>query len=509
MSMFRSVNMVHKKIRIPREHAIEFMDKLGRNTEGIEFIDKNKSNLEGKKNFYGMLKRCDDIDKKLHNIERVCERYNKELVRYTNYASFIYDLEDEVQRIKHSEKNFFDTVESEIFEDEKKLENLMSDFDTTSENLDIIKEKKAVYDKLSQLMPSSSEGIDAFRSQRLVSSSEEERVSNFNTIAGVVKAEDEIKMKRMIFRISRGRATPTFFDLEIKASGSKEKLIKKIFTIFFPGGEENILMQKIIKACDIYNASRFEIPPKDQISPEIISLQKEISEKESVLKQAKNLIEEFLRNKVGSQIDLKPARYDLIKQYIRKEKYIYNNLNKCLLLDNFVEGEIWVTEENFPHIQEDVSKLSSEIDMTANFSDLHNPKLTPPTHIKTNELSWIFQEITDAYGIPRYGEINPSLYNIVTFPFLFGIMFGDIGHGALLLLFACYLCFWHDEIKKSNSLLKNALKARYIFLFMGIFAHYMGWMYNDFLSVPLNIFGSCYVNVSIMTSIILILISAL
>jgi V-type H+-transporting ATPase subunit a len=29
---------------------------------------------------------------------------------------------------------------------------------------------------------------------------------------------------------------------------------------------------------------------------------------------------------------------------------------------------------------------------------------------------------------------------------------------------------------------------------MGFFAFFNGWMYNDFLSMPLNVFGTCYEN---------------
>ncbi len=72
-------------------------------------------------------------------------------------------------------------------------------------------------------------------------------------------------------------------------------------------------------------------------------------------------------------------------------------------------------------------------------------------------------------------------------------MFGDMGHGFLLFMFGLYLCSRKKSIlKNSKSSLRHLIKVRYLLTLMGFFAFYCGFIYNDFLSIPFNIFGSCY-----------------
>lgn len=93
--------------------------------------------------------------------------------------------------------------------------------------------------------------------------------------------------------------------------------------------------------------------------------------------------------------------------------------------------------------------------------------------------------MTNIYGIPKYKEINPGIFNSITFPFLFGVMFGDIGHG-LMLFFAA---FFFIVYPKSNELINN---VKYLLLLMGIFAIYCGIIYNEFFSFPMVVLDSCY-----------------
>jgi V/A-type H+-transporting ATPase subunit I len=62
------------------------------------------------------------------------------------------------------------------------------------------------------------------------------------------------------------------------------------------------------------------------------------------------------------------------------------------------------------------------------------PEFTPPTKLKNNALFRPFEPFVAMYGLPAYNEIDPTPLVAFSYPLIFGVMFGDIGHALLLLL---------------------------------------------------------------------------
>ncbi|KAG6880566.1 V-type proton ATPase subunit a3 [Termitomyces sp. T159_Od127] len=56
----------------------------------------------------------------------------------------------------------------------------------------------------------------------------------------------------------------------------------------------------------------------------------------------------------------------------------------------------------------------------------------------------------DSYGTAKYQETNPGLFAIATFPFLFAVMFGDIGHGFIIFSAALYMILAERKLARQD-----------------------------------------------------------
>ena len=53
-----------------------------------------------------------------------------------------------------------------------------------------------------------------------------------------------------------------------------------------------------------------------------------------------------------------------------------------------------------------------------------------------------FERFVKAYGLPQYQELEPTLFVALSYVLMFGMMFGDAGHGAVLAVGGCIALIW-------------------------------------------------------------------
>merc|ERR1719427_1036711 len=181
---------------------------------------------------------------------------------------------------------------------------------------------------------------------------------------------------------------------------------------------------------------------------------------------------------------------------VRKMKAIYHILNQFNQRDGdrVLIGECWMPTGDIPNIRSAITAGAEEAGSTLPPTIEKVQTLEQhPTYNRTNKYTAGYQNLVDAYGVNSYREVNPSVYTIATFPFLFAVMFGDAGHGTIMLTAALWMIIKEKslESKREISEIFNIFfGGRYIIFLMSIFSIYTGLIYNDIFSKSFNIFGS-------------------
>ena len=513
---------MHKIIRIPIVNSVEIMTKLGSLHNFIEFQNLNKDIIDTQKPYFSMIQRCDNLESIFKYLDEILlDQYNLTYEQYNNYEYFNLHLNQDISyKEKKFNENYFDLIENEMIEDYKKIKEQIKLNKISNENYLSLLEYKYVLEKLfflfstGELIVDENEKYLSIKSQEM---EEENRDNNFNInyIAGLCNIEDKLKISKLIFRKGKDRAIPNFFEIKIKDNDNKLKEYFKNKVIYLICIQGKFLTDKVKELLNIYNCSKYEFVHNMNLIEELNKVNKQIEEEKRLNLGGKNLLKNLLSSKAkiknqkkewnnidnlneeGNNNNNYLSLYALYRMYFKIQKLIYINLNKCLELGQFYIGEVWIPEIYFPQLQKELKQLGKENErlLMPQFEDLiQENNHTYRTFFRTNDFSYPFQEIVNTYGIPRYKEANPGLFTIITFPFLFGIMFGDIGHGTLLFLLSIYICRKKNEIYNSNSILKDLLNFRYLLLIMGFYSLFCGLIYNDFMGIPLSFFNSCYQN---------------
>ncbi|CAH01384.1 H(+)-transporting V0 sector ATPase subunit a [Kluyveromyces lactis] len=482
-AVFRSAEMSLVEMYIPQEISRDAVYSLG-HTGLVQFRDLNRKVKSFQRTFVSDIRRLDNVERQY--------RYLVSLLQKFDIPLYQEPLSEEVSAspVPPSTSVIADHVENASIL-ETRMQQLVESSDgleTKKTDLEQFRAALLAADKfftgesdLSTLNhpPTQDELLELGEGQSLA--------HRACFVAGVIPRTKVGTLEQILWRAVRGNLYFKHLELDepFYDPKSKEKVFKNAFIVFSHG---DMIIQRIQKIAESLDASIYDVNESSDL-------------RSNQLKETNSRLQDIYTVLDSTNTTLESELFAISKELdgwyrdISHEKAMYEVLNLFAYDSSrkILTAEGWCPTDELTVVQNKLKETCVRLGIASPaIVNVIETSRTPPTFHRTNKFTQAFQDICDCYGIAAYQEANPGLATIVTFPFMFAIMFGDMGHGALMAMAAAVLVLNEKKIgnMKRDEIFDMAYSGRYIVLFMGLFSVYTGFIYNDMFSKSLTLFKS-------------------
>nr|UJH94490.1 Vph1.2 [Starmerella bombicola] len=317
------------------------------------------------------------------------------------------------------------------------------------------------------------------------SGTQPESGSSSGIVAGVIPQRSVPFFEKVTWRALRGNLVFSASEIAspIWDNSAKTNVAKSVFILVTHGSE---LRQKAEKIAVAMDAHLFEVNPRNP--------QAKLSSVSSQLSEV-NDIYEYTQQALDVELASIAKSINLWDGHMKKERGTYETLNRFNYDENrkLLIAEGWIPTDEIIRVQQTLKSISesAQVESPTILSLLETTR-QPPTLHRTNRVTEAFQNMVDVYAIASYREVNPGLPTVVTFPFMFAVMFGDMGHGFLMFLAALVVVLNEKKLAKvqGGDVFDMFYSGRYVVLLMGIFSMFTGLIYNDLFSKSMTLLAS-------------------
>lgn len=160
-----------------------------------------------------------------------------------------------------------------------------------------------------------------------------------------------------------------------------------------------------------------------------IELEKNLKAQQAVVEAKKKVLEDLQEEK------------DLLRQLQLSSEVTYNELQKEQAKNELVNGQHvfvlqgWMTQKAAETVEGQLKEKLGEgeyVFLPLEISEGEYEEV--PTVLENNAFLQPFENLTEMYGLPKYGELDPTPFTAPFYLVFFGMMAADLGYGALLWL---------------------------------------------------------------------------
>ena len=178
-----------------------------------------------------------------------------------------------------------------------------------------------------------------------------------------------------------------------------------------------------------------------------VELEKNLKAQQAVVDAKKKVLDDLQEEK------------DLLRKLQLSAEVTYNELQKEQAKNGLVNGQHvfvlqgWLTTKAVDDVEVQLKEKLGEGEYVFLPLEIAEEEYEEvPTVLENNAFLQPFENLTEMYGLPKYGELDPTPYTAPFYLVFFGMMAADLGYGALLWLgtFIMLKFFHFDKGMKRN-----------------------------------------------------------